>query len=311
MSLKSKNLLGIEQLSKGEIFEILNAATSFRKILDRPIKKVPTLRGITVANLFFEDSTRTRTSFELAEKRLSAETVNFSASTSSLKKGESLRDTVENIEAMQVDIVVMRHSAPGAPNFLARRIKSAVINAGDGCHEHPTQALLDVYTMREYFPTFEGLRVVIVGDIKHSRVAGSDIRALKKLGASVAVCGPRTLLPIGIEKLGAEVYSDLNKAIKGANVLYLLRLQLERQHGGYIPSLREYTQLYGIDVDKLKLLSDDYIVMHPGPMNRGVEITQEVADHERAVILEQVTNGVAVRMAILYLSASLIRDLEK
>ncbi|MBN2542916.1 aspartate carbamoyltransferase catalytic subunit [bacterium] len=311
MSLKSKHLLGLEDKTKGEILEILDTAKSFRKILDRPVRKVPTLRGITVANLFFEASTRTRTSFELAEKRLSSEVVNFSASTSSLSKGESLRDTVENIEAMQVDIVVMRHSAPGAPHFLSKRIKAAVVNAGDGTHEHPTQGLLDLYTIREYFPKLEGLKVVIVGDIKHSRVARSDIWGLNKLGADVALCGPPTLIPLGIEKMGVKVYHDLDKAIKGANVLYLLRLQLERQKGGFIPSLREYTQLFGINSEKLKLLSDDYIVMHPGPMNRGVEITQEVADCDRAVILRQVTNGVAVRMAVLYLSASLIRPLEK
>jgi len=301
MKLRSRHLLGLEGLLKEEIELILDTADSFKEILERPIKIVPTLRGVTVVNLFYEPSTRTRISFELAEKRLSAELVNFSASISSVKKGESLKDTVKNIEAMKIEMVVVRHKSPGTPYFLAQCVSSSIINAGDGAHEHPTQGLLDLYTLKEKYKKIEGLRVVIVGDIKYSRVARSNIWGLKTMGASVAVCGPSTLMPYEIEKMGIDVYSNLDQALEGADVVNVLRIQLERQNGGLLPSLREYSNEFGINTERLKRLNPNFTIMHPGPINRGVEITPEVADGPYSVILDQVTNGVAVRMAVLYL----------
>ncbi|MCK4512973.1 aspartate carbamoyltransferase catalytic subunit, partial [bacterium] len=273
----------------------------FREILDGQVKKVPTLRGITIVNLFFESSTRTRVSFELAEKRLSADVLNFSASTSSLKKGETLRDTARNIEAMKVDMVVMRHPSPGAPHFLANHIDGSIINAGDGPHEHPTQALLDLYTMREHVGDLQGKRVTIVGDILHSRVARSDIWGLKALGADVTLCGPSTFIPAEVERLGVTVTHDIKEATVNADIVNILRIQKERQSGGFLPSLREYSALFGINAARLKDMKPDVLIMHPGPINRGVEIAPDVADGDHSVILEQVTNGVAVRMAMLYL----------
>ncbi len=290
-------------MSKEEIQLILDTATSFKKVLERPIPKVPTLRGTTVANLFFEPSTRTRISFELAEKRLSADLVNFSASTSSVLKGETLRDTARNIEAMKVDMVVIRHSSPGAAHFLANCLDSAIINAGDGAHEHPTQALLDMLTLRERFGTLAGLKVLIVGDIEHSRVARSNIYGLNTMGAEVAICGPATLLPVEIEHLGVKVYHNLDEILSQVQVVNVLRIQLERQGKGLFPSLREYRQLFGITAERFKRVGRELVIMHPGPINRGVEIDSEVADSIQSVILQQVTNGVAVRMAVLYLLA--------
>ena len=301
MKLRSRHLLGLEGLLKEEIDLILDTAETFKEILERPIKKVPTLRGVTVVNLFYEPSTRTRISFELAEKRLSADLVNFSASTSSVKKGETLKDTVKNIEAMKIDMVVIRHQSAGTPYFLTQCLTSSIINAGDGAHEHPTQGLLDLFTLREKYKKFKGLRVVIVGDIKHSRVARSNIWGLKTMGASVAVCGPTTLMPYEIEKMGVDVYSNLDQALEGADVVNVLRIQLERQKGGLLPSLREYSNEFGINAERLKRLNPNFTIMHPGPINRGVEITPEVADGPYSVILNQVTNGVAIRMAVLYL----------
>jgi len=296
-----KHLLGLEGLTREEIEFVLDTAVTFKEVLERPIKKVPTLRGLTIVNLFYEASTRTRISFELAQKRLSADTVNFTPSSSSVKKGETLRDTVRNLEAMKIDMVVVRHASSGVPYFLTQCLESSIINAGDGAHEHPTQGLLDLYTIREKYGKVEGLRVVIVGDIKHSRVARSNIWGLKAMGASVAVCGPSTLLPVEMEKMGVEVYTDLNKALWGADVVNVLRLQLERMERGFLPTLREYSRLFGITKERLALLNKNYTIMHPGPINRGVEITPEVADSPESVILAQVTNGVAVRMAVLYL----------
>ncbi|MCI0330105.1 MAG: aspartate carbamoyltransferase catalytic subunit [candidate division Zixibacteria bacterium] len=288
-------------MTREEIEFVLDTAVTFKEVLERPIKKVPTLRGLTIVNLFYEPSTRTRISFELAQKRLSADTVNFSSSGSSVKKGETLRDTVRNLEAMKIDMVVVRHASSGVPYFLTRCLESSIINAGDGAHEHPTQGLLDIYTIREKYGKVEGLRVVIVGDVKHSRVARSNIWGLKAMGASVSVCAPSTLLPAEIEKMGVEVFTDLNKALWGADVVNVLRLQLERQERGFLPTLREYSRLFGITRERLTLLNKNYTIMHPGPINRGVEITPEVADSPESVILAQVTNGVAVRMAVLYL----------
>jgi aspartate carbamoyltransferase catalytic subunit len=299
--LRSPHLLGLEGLSADEINLYLDTAVTLKEILSRPIKKVPTLRHITVFNLFYEPSTRTRISFELAEKRLSADSVNFSQATSSMVKGETLLDTVWNIEAMKIDMVVIRHSAAGAPWFLAKNCSSRVINAGDGSHEHPTQGLLDIFTLRERYGKIAGLRVVIVGDIKHSRVARSNIWGLKALGASVAVCGPSTLLPIEIEKMGVEVFTCIEEALEGADVVNVLRLQKERQTAGLLPSIREYSLRYCITKERLKYLNRDFTIMHPGPMNRGVEISSGVADGAYSVILPQVTNGVAIRMAVLYL----------
>jgi aspartate carbamoyltransferase catalytic subunit len=298
---RSRHLLGLEEVSAEEISLILDTAESFREIIERPIKKVPTLRGITVLNLFYEPSTRTRISFELAEKRLSADTVNFTPSTSSVKKGESLRDTVQNIEAMKIDMVVVRHSSSGVPYFLTQCMQSNIINAGDGPHEHPTQALLDMFTIRRKYKKLKGLRVVLVGDIKHSRVVRSNIWGLKTMGASVALCGPSTLQPFEVEQFGVDVFTNLDEAIDGADVVNIMRIQLERQQAGLFPSQREYTNLFGMTRERLSLLNKNYTIMHPGPMNRGVEITNEVADSDSSVILEQVTNGQAVRMAVLYL----------
>jgi len=299
--LSSRHLLGLEGVPREDLELILDTADTFREVLDRAIKKLPTLRGITVLNLFYEPSTRTRISFELAEKRLSADTVNFSASTSSVKKGESLRDTVQNIEAMKIDMVVVRHSSPGAPYYLTQCMDSNIINAGDGAHEHPTQALLDMYTIRKKYGKLDGLRVVLVGDVKHSRVVRSNIWGLKTMGASVALCGPQTLLPVEVERFGCDVYTNIDKALEGADVVNIMRIQMERQEAGLFPSQREYTNLWGVTKERLKRLNRNYTVMHPGPMNRGVEVTSEVADSDRSVILEQVTNGQAVRMAVLYL----------
>ncbi len=296
-----KHLLGLEDYSRQEILHILDTARSFREVLERPIKRVPTLTGITVVNLFFEPSTRTRISFELAEKRLSADAVNFSASTSSLSKGESLRDTARNIEAMKIDMVVVRHSSAGVPLYLTNVLKSSIINAGDGKHEHPTQGLLDLYSLREKIGDIEGSRVCIIGDIKHGRVAMSNIHGLLHLGAEVAVCGPPTLIPREIEKTGVKVFHNIDDALEFADVLNVLRIQLERQGGGLFPSIREYHELYGITRERLERHKKDWVIMHPGPINRGVEIDSDVADGEYSIILDQVTNGVAVRMAVLYL----------
>ncbi len=301
MKLKSRHLIGLEGVTAEEIRLILDTSETFREIIERPIKKVPTLRGVTVLNLFYEPSTRTKISFELAEKRLSADTISFSKSTSSVKKGETLKDTVRNIEALKIHMIVVRHSSSGVPYFLTQCTGSNIINAGDGGHEHPTQALLDMFTMRRKYGKIKGLRVVLVGDIMHSRVVRSNIWGLKTMGASVAVCGPSTLLPYEVEKFGVDVYTNLEEAIDGADVVNIMRIQLERQQAGLFPSQREYTNLFGMTKDRLKLLNKNFTIMHPGPMNRGVEITSEVADSKSSVILEQVTNGQAVRMAVLYL----------
>jgi aspartate carbamoyltransferase catalytic subunit len=300
------NLLGIKQLTQNDINIIFETADSFKRVINRPIRKVPTLRDITIANLFFENSTRTKLSFELAQKRLSADIINFSASSSSLKKGETLIDTVNNILSMKVDIVVMRHPLPGAHQFLSRHIDAKIINAGDGTHEHPTQALLDCYSIRERLGTLKGKKVVIVGDIMHSRVALSNIFALQKLGAEVMVCGPTTLLPKYINQLGVKVEHNLRKALDWCDVANMLRIQLERQEISYFPSIREYKTLYGLNKTILDSLNKEIVIMHPGPINRGVEITSEVADSDNSIILDQVENGVAVRMAIIYLLASKI-----
>jgi len=296
-----KHLLGLEDYTKKEIIHILDTARSFREVLDRPIKRVPTLTGITVVNLFFEPSTRTRISFELAEKRLSADSVNFSADASSLSKGETLRDTSRNIEAMKIDMVVIRHSSAGVPHYLTRVLNASIINAGDGMHEHPTQALLDLYTLREKVGDIEGIRVCIVGDITHGRVATSNIFGLQHLGAEVAVCGPATFMPRDIEKLGVTVFDNIDEALEYADVLNVLRIQLERQGSGLFPTLREYHEQFGITKKKLERFNKDWIIMHPGPINRGVELDSDVADGKYSIILDQVTNGVAVRMAVLYL----------
>lgn len=303
MSFKRKHLLGLEELDPSEITTILETTNVFREVLERPIKKVAPLRGLTVANLFFEPSTRTRVSFELAEKRLSADTISFSAATSSVKKGETLKDTVRNIEAMKVDMIVIRHASAGVPYFLTRFSDASVVNAGDGQHAHPTQGLLDLYTIWTKYKRIAGLRVVLMGDAKHSRVIRSNIWGLKKLGASVAVCGPPTLMPVEIEKMGVDVYTDVDQALEGADVVNVMRIQLERQSSGLLPSLREYTSLFGITRERLKRLNKNYTIMHPGPINRGIELADDVADCDSSVILEQVTNGVAVRMAVLYLLA--------
>jgi aspartate carbamoyltransferase catalytic subunit len=299
-----KHLLGIKDITVDDIELIFETADGFKTVINRPIKKVPSLRDVTIANIFFENSTRTRISFELAQKRLSADTVNFAASSSSVSKGETLIDTVNNILAMKVDMVVMRHPAPGAAIFLSQHIKANIINAGDGTHEHPTQALLDAFSIREKFGNVSGKKVVIVGDILHSRVAISNIICLKKLGAEVMVCGPSTLIPKHIESLGVKVETDLMKALNWCDVANMLRIQLERQDIKYFPSLREYSMLYGLDKKRLDALDKEIVVMHPGPINRGVEITSDVADSKHAIILDQVENGVAIRMAVMYLLAS-------
>jgi aspartate carbamoyltransferase catalytic subunit len=299
-----KHLLGIKDITQEDIELIFETADGFKTVINRPIKKVPSLRDVTIANIFFENSTRTRISFELAQKRLSADTVNFSASSSSVSKGETLIDTVNNILAMKVDMVVMRHPAPGAAMFLSKHINANIINAGDGTHEHPTQALLDAFSIREKLGSVAGKKVVIVGDILHSRVAISNIFCLKKLGAEVMVCGPSTLIPKHIESLGVKVETNLMKALNWCDVANMLRIQLERQDIKYFPSLREYSMLYGLDKQRLDSLSKEIVIMHPGPINRGVEITSDVADSKHAIILDQVENGVAVRMAVMYLLAS-------
>ena len=302
-NLSVNHLLGIKQLTKLDIELILSTAQNFKDVINRPIKKVPSLRDITVANLFFENSTRTRLSFELAQKRLSADVVNFSASTSSVKKGETLVDTVNNILAMKVDMLVMRHASPGAAIFLSKKVNAKIINAGDGSHEHPTQALLDAFSMQEKLGNLKGKKIVIVGDILHSRVALSNIFCLQKLGALVKVCGPQTLIPKYIKSLNVEVELNLRKALEWCDVANMLRIQLERQEIKYFPSLREYTMMFGLDKALLNSLSKKIIVMHPGPINRGVEITSDVADSDQSIILDQVENGVAIRMAVMFLLA--------
>ena len=306
-NLSVDHLIGIKDLTKADIELIFKTADSFKQVINRPIKKVPSLRDITIANLFFENSTRTRLSFELAEKRLSADVVNFSAASSSVKKGETLTDTVNNILAMKVDLVVLRHPNPGAAKFLSERIDAKVVNAGDGTHEHPTQALLDAYSIREkHGEDFNGKKVVIVGDILHSRVALSNIFCLQKLGAEVMVCGPTTLIPRNIKDLGVKVEHNLRKALEWCDVANMLRIQLERQEMKFFPSLREYSMLFGLDKALLDSLDKKITIMHPGPINRGVEITSDVADSDQSIILQQVENGVAIRMAVIYLLAGKI-----
>lgn len=305
-SLSVDHLIGIKHLQREDIDLIFSTADNFKDVINRPIKKVPSLRDFTIANLFFENSTRTKLSFELAEKRLSADVINFSSSSSSVKKGETLIDTVNNILAMKVDVVVMRHPNPGAPYFLSQHVNAKIVNAGDGTHEHPTQALLDTYSIREKLGEVGGKKVVIIGDILHSRVALSNIFALQKLGAEVMVCGPATLIPKYIEMLGVKVEHNLRKALQWCDVANVLRIQLERQDMAYFPSLREYTMMYGITKKLLGSLSKEIVIMHPGPINRGVEIASDVADSDCSIILQQVENGVAIRMAVLYLLAGKI-----
>ena len=301
--LSTRHLLGIKYITPDDIDLIFETTDQFKEVINRPIKKVPSLRDVTIANLFFENSTRTRISFELAERRLSADTINFSASSSSVSKGETLLDTVNNILSMKVDMVVMRHPAPGAHMFLSQRITANIINAGDGTHEHPTQALLDAYSIKERLGGIRGKKVVIIGDIKHSRVALSNIYCLIKLGAEVKLCGPPTLMPKHIESLGVTVEHNLRKALEWCDVANVLRIQLERQQTKYFPSLREYSMYYGLNREVLNSLSKQIVILHPGPINRGVEITSDLADSEHSIILQQVENGVAVRMAVLYLLA--------
>ncbi|MCK9244966.1 MAG: aspartate carbamoyltransferase catalytic subunit [Candidatus Marinimicrobia bacterium] len=301
MNLSIKHLLGLEGVPRADISAILDAAFSFREVLERPIKRVPTLQGKTIVNLFFENSTRTRISFELAEKRLSADTVNFSSSGSSLAKGESLKDTIRNLFAMKMDAVVMRHSAPGSVKLLSQFVDAVVINAGDGTHEHPTQALLDMMSLQEKYGSLDGLNVAIIGDILHSRVALSNIYGLLTMGANVALCGPPTFIPVGIESLGVKVIYNLDEALDFADAINVLRIQRERQGKGFIPSLREYRAVFGITRERLDKLHKTITIMHPGPINRGVEIDSDIADSEHSIILHQVLNGVAVRMAVLFL----------
>lgn len=306
--LSVNHLLGIKYINKNDIDLIFETADQFKEVINRPIKKVPSLRDITIANIFFENSTRTKLSFELAQKRLSADVISFSAAQSSVKKGETLIDTVNNILSMKVDMVVMRHEKPGAAHFLSKHVDASIVNAGDGAHEHPTQALLDSYTIRERLGGVEGKKVVIVGDILHSRVALSNIFALQMQGAEVKVCGPKTLIPRYIESLGVTVEPNLRKAMEWADVANMLRVQNERLDVNYFPSTREYSQQYGVDKAFLDSLDKEIIIMHPGPINRGVEITSDVADSQQSVILDQVENGVAVRMAVIYLLASKIKQ---
>jgi aspartate carbamoyltransferase catalytic subunit len=301
MPLSSRHLLGLRGMPREDIQQILDTAVSFREVLERPIKKVPTLQGKTIVNLFFESSTRTRISFDLAERRLSADVVQFAADTSSVKKGETLKDTVRNLEAMKIDMVVVRHSAAGVPKMLTEILKVNIINAGDGAHEHPTQALLDMYTLRERFGSLEGLNVCILGDITHSRVARSNIHGLLTMGAKVSVCGPKTLIPMGIEQLGVTVHHDLDEALRDADAVNVLRIQLERMERAYFPSIREYHNVYGLTAARLAKAKPGTVVLHPGPINRDVELSAEVADSDRSLILRQVLNGVAVRMSALYL----------
>jgi aspartate carbamoyltransferase catalytic subunit len=296
-----KHLFGLRTVSREDITRILDTADSFREVLERPIRIVPTLKGVAVLNLFYEDSTRTRISFELAERRLSAEVVSFAKGSSSVSKGESLRDTARNIEAMKVDIIVVRHKSPGTPQFLAAHTRCRIVNAGDGSHEHPTQALLDMVTIRRHFGRIAGLRVLIVGDILHSRVARSNLWGLATMGAKVDVCGPSTLIPLFTDSLGAEIHHDFDSVIGEYDVVYMLRIQRERQAGGLIPSTREYTDRYGLTRERFERMKPGAVIMHPGPINRGVELDYEIADSERSLILEQVTNGEAVRMAVLFL----------
>ena len=303
MSLKRKDFLGLYNVSKEEINEILDTAVAMKDILTRTVKKVPTLRGKTVINLFYEPSTRTKFSFNLAAKRLSADVMSISKSSSSIAKGESLLDTAKTMEVMGADVVVIRHSAPGAAKFLAENISASVLNAGDGAHAHPTQALLDIYSIKEKLGEIVGLKVLIVGDIAHSRVARSNIWGLKKLGAEVAVAGPQTLIPREIEKMGVKVYLDLDQALKNVDVVNILRIQMERQESGLFPSIREYREIYGMNAERLERIGKKALIMHPGPMNRGIEIESSVADSSQSVITEQVKNGVAIRMALLYLLA--------
>ncbi len=307
MELSQNHLLGIKNLNEQDIQLIFETADNFKDVINRPIKKVPSLRDITIANLFFENSTRTKLSFELAEKRLSADVINFSASGSSVKKGETLVDTVNNILSMKVDMLVMRHNQPGAPHFLSRKVNSIIINAGDGAHEHPTQALLDSFSIREKLGDVAGKKVLIAGDIIHSRVALSNIFCLKKLGAEVMVCGPLTLIPKHITELGVKVETDVDKALAWCDVANMLRIQFERQEDKYFPSLREYHQHFGLNKSRLDKLDKEIVVMHPGPINRGVEITSDVADSDHSIILQQVENGVAIRMAVLFLLATKLK----
>lgn len=301
MPLSSRHLLGLRGMPREDIQQILDTAASFREVLERPIKKVPTLQGKTVVNLFFESSTRTRISFDLAERRLSADVVQFSSDASSVKKGETLKDTARNLEAMKIDMVVVRHAAAGVPGFLSRVLNANIINAGDGAHEHPTQGLLDMYTLRERFGTLEGLRVCILGDVAHSRVARSNIHGLLTMGAEVSVCGPATLIPRGIERLGVTVHHHLDEAIRGVDAVNVLRIQLERMERAYFPSIREYHDTYGLTAERLAKAKPETVVLHPGPVNRDVELSADVADGAQSLILRQVLNGVAVRMSVLYL----------
>lgn len=303
--LSQKHLLGIKDITREDIELIFETADNFKQVINRPIKKVPSLRDVTIANVFFENSTRTRLSFELAQKRLSADVINFSASTSSVKKGETLLDTVNNILAMKVDMIVMRHASAGAPHFLSRHINANIVNAGDGTHEHPTQALLDAYSIREKLGTVSGKKIAIIGDILHSRVALSNIFALQKLGAKIMVCAPPTLLPKYLNQLGVQIEFDVKKALDWCDVANVLRIQLERQHIKYFPSLREYSLYYGINKKMLDGLKKEIVLMHPGPINRGVELSSDAADSNHSIILDQVENGVAVRMAVLYLLAGI------
>jgi len=303
MSLARKDILGTQEMNAAELMSVLDATESFLEVSTREVKKVPTLRGKTVINLFYEPSTRTRTSFEIAGKRLSADVINISTNASSVVKGESLKDTAMTLAAMAADVIVIRHPASGAPHFLARHVPSAVINGGDGTHEHPTQALLDLFTIRQRKGSLTGLRVSIIGDIAHSRVARSNIFAMRTLGMEVCVCGPASLLPVHVESLGVRACTDLDVAVRDADILMALRLQLERQEKGLIPSLREYSQLYGLNLKRLEQAKPDVLIMHPGPINRGVEISPEVAEGPYSLILDQVANGVALRMALLYLLA--------
>lgn len=304
MDFRQKHILGLEELSSEEIKSILDTAESMKEVSERDVKKVPALKGVTVVNLFFEPSTRTRASFEIAEKRLSADVLNFTPSESSVVKGETLLDTARNLEAMGAGVIVIRHSMSGAPWLLARELHSSIINAGDGFHEHPSQALLDLFTVREIKKEIAGLKVVIVGDISHSRVARSNVWGLVKLGAEVRIAGPPTMIPRDIEKTDVKVYYNLDSALEGVDVVIMLRIQKERQESGLFPSLREYSRFYGLTRERLKLAREDVIVMHPGPINRGVELSSEVADDVHSVILNQVSNGIAIRMAMLYLVAS-------
>ena len=299
--LLSKDLLGIRNLSVEEINLIFDTADKFKEVLNRPIKKVPSLRHLTIANVFFENSTRTKLSFELAQKRLSADIINFSSSVSSVKKGESLLDTINNILVKKVDMIVMRHPNPGAPHFVAKNIEASVVNAGDGTHEHPTQALLDSYTIREKFGNIKNKKIAIIGDISHSRVAISNIYALQKLGAKVMLCGPSTLIPKHINSMGVEIENNIENALKWCDVANVLRIQLERQNNKFFPSLREYSLYYGINKKLLEKINKNIIIMHPGPINRGVELNSDVADSNNSIILDQVENGVAIRMAVMYL----------